>query len=194
MSTLGEQHIAVDVLLQDWLGEIDPMTRDAVDAHLMPCDACGELLDELLALATGVRGAVRAGAVALVAGPGFLQRLAARAARSASIGRRRTAASIARSPPEDEFLVSRLQVPLQDVQRLDMAMELSVEPGVWHRVEDIPFDAQAGEVLFLPSVARVRQLPAHTMHLTLLAREDGGSREVARYEFRHTPWPEPGDG
>jgi hypothetical protein len=59
---------------------------------------------------------------------------------------------------------------------------------VQYRVDDIPFDAQAGEVLFLPSVAQVRRLPAHTMVLTLLAPEGSSSRELGRYEFRHSPW------
>jgi hypothetical protein len=96
--------------------------------------------------------------------------------------------------PDDEVLVSRVEVPLQGVRRLDMAMEVSTAPGVVHRVEDIPFDAAAGEILFFPSVAQVRQSPAHTMYLTLLAREESCSRELGRYEFRHTPWGGPTAG
>lgn len=192
MSPAQDQHVPLDVLLQDWLGEIDPVTRDAVDAHLMTCDACGELLDDLVALDEGVRHAVQAGAVALVTGPGFLQRLAARGARIREYRLPHNGSVNCTVAPDDDMLVSRVQVPLQGVQRLDMTMEVSLQPGVLHRVEDIPFDAQAGEVLFFPSIAQVRRLPAHTMVLTLLARDEGSSREVARYEFRHTPWPPPG--
>jgi len=187
-------HIPLDVLLQDWLGEIDPVARDAVDTHLMACDACGELLDEVVALDAGVRGAMQAGAVALVTGPAFLQRLAARGARIREYRLPHNGSVDCTVAPGDEVLVGRVQVPLQGVRRMDMVMELSVEPGVVHRVNDIPFDAQAGEVLFFPSVAQVRRLPAHTMFLTLLAREEGSSRELARYEFRHTPWAEPTGG
>jgi len=182
------EHIAVDVLLQDWLGESDAATREAVDEHLMACDTCGALLDELLALGEAIRGAVRAGRVGIVAGPGFVDRLVARGARIREYRLAPNGSVNCSVAPDDEVLVSRLQAPLQGVQRLDMAMELSVEPGVLHRMQDIPFDAAAGEVLFLPSVAQVRRLPAHTMQVTLLARGDGGPRELGRYVFRHHPW------
>ena len=182
------RHLPLDVLLQDWLGEADPATREVVDAHLMACDACGELLDELVALGGGVREAVRAGHVGLVAGPRFLERLAARGARVREYRLAPNGSVNCTVAPEDDVLVSRLQAPLQGVQRLDISIELSTEPGVVHRAEDVPFDAAAGEVLVLPAIAQVRTLPAHTMRLTLLAQEPGGTREVGRYEFRHTPW------
>ena len=188
MNAIGEPHIPLDVLLQDWLGEADAATRDAVDAHLMACDACGELLDEVVALQAGVRGAMSAGAVEIVAGAGFVQRLAARGTRIREYRVPANGHIHCTVAPDDEVLVSRLQVPLEDVQRLDMTVELSTEPGVVHRIEDIPFDAQAGEVLVLPGIAQVRRLPAHVMDVTLLACAEGGSRELARYRFRHTPW------
>jgi hypothetical protein len=186
----SQQHLSFDILLQDWLGESAPVTRDAIDAHLMACDACGELFDEVVALGEGVRGALQGGTVALVAGPGFLQCLAARGARIREYRLPPNGGIHCTVAPEDEVLVSRLQVSLGDVQRLDMALELSIEPGVVHRVEDIPFDARAGEVLFLPGIARVRRLPAHILSLTLFAREEDSSRELAHYTFRHTPWGE----
>jgi hypothetical protein len=90
--------------------------------------------------------------------------------------------------PEDELLVTRLEAPLQGVERLDALMRLSIAPGVQHRLEDIPFDAAAGEVLYFSPLAKVRQLPAHTIDLTLLAVADGGARELGRYTFHHSPW------
>ncbi|HYD76445.1 hypothetical protein [Ramlibacter sp.] len=181
-------HLPVDALLQDWLGESDAATREAVDTHLMACDACGERLDQLVALGAGVRGAVRAGRVTVVAGAGFVDRLAARGVRIREYRVPHNGGVNCTVAPDDEVLVSRLQAPLQGVQRLDLAVELSIQPGVVHRLDDIPFDPARGEVLVLPSVAQVRQLPAHTQHLTLIAREGDGSRELGRYEFRHSPW------
>lgn len=188
MSAVHDPHIPLDLLLQDWLGELDPAARDAIDVHLMACDACGDLLDQVVALGAGVRQAAQAGAVALVTGPGFVQRLAERGVRIREYRLPHNGSVECTIAPDDDVLVSRLQVPLEGVQRLDMAMELSVGQGAPQRVEDIPFDARAGEVLFLPSVAQVRRLPAHTVVLTLLAHEEGGSRELGRYEFRHMPW------
>ena len=85
--------------------------------------------------------------------------------------------------------MSYLEAPLQGVERLDALAHLSIEPGVQHRLQDIPFDPQAGEVLYVPKLAEVRQRPAHTLEVTLLAVESAGTRELARYTFRHRPWP-----
>jgi hypothetical protein len=122
MSAIHDPHIPLEVLLQDWLGESDPITRDAVDAHLMACDACGELLDDVVALQAGVRDAVQAGAVALVTGPGFLQRLAARGARIREYRLPHNGSVNCTVAPEDEVLASRVQVPLHGVERVDMVM------------------------------------------------------------------------
>lgn len=181
------EHIPIEVLLQDWLGENDAATRETVDAHLMACDECGALLDELVALRTGVAGAVRAGIVRLVAGAAFVDRLAAAGVRIREYRLGPGGSVNCSVAPEDEVLVSRLQAPLQGVQRVDLVAEFSVEPAVLH-LEDVPFDAAAGEVLLLYSVAQVREMPAHTVRMTLLAHEGGGSRELGRYEFRHSPW------
>jgi hypothetical protein len=182
-------HIPLDVLLQDWLGESDAATGEAVDTHLMACDACGALLDDLLAFGAGVRGAVLAGAVALVTGPAFLGRVAQRGLRVREYRVDRNGSVNCTVAPQDQVLVSRLQAPLGGVQRLDVAIELSIEPGVLHRLEDIPFDPAAGEVLYVPSIAQVRTLPAHSARVTLLARDGEGSREIGHYVFNHTPSP-----
>lgn len=35
--------------------------------------------------------------------------------------------------PDDELLVTRLEAPLEGVERLDAVARLSIEPGVQHR-------------------------------------------------------------
>jgi hypothetical protein len=181
-------HIPLDVLLQDWLGEGDPAIREAVDVHLMACDACGDLLDELQALREGVRAAVQAGAVSFVADASLARRLAQNGVHLREYDLPHNGSVACSVAPHDQVLVSRLQAPLEGVQRLDATVELSLEPGVLHRTEDIPFDPAAGEVVFFTTIAPVRQRPAHTLLLTLLACEEGGSREVGRYVFHHSPW------
>ena len=85
--------------------------------------------------------------------------------------------------------MTHLEAPLEGVQRIDAVTESSLEPGVAHRLEDVPFDPQAGEVLYLPKIAAVKQLPAYTFRVTLLSVEAGGAREIGRYAFSHSPWP-----
>lgn len=55
-------------------------------------------------------------------------------------------------------------------------------------MEDVPFDRDTGEVLYLPKPAQIRQFPALTVKVTLLAVEPDGMRELAHYAFHHQPW------
>jgi len=187
MSSLAD-HLSVDTLLDYWLHDSDAASADAVDEHLMRCDACGERLDELIALGEGVREALRAGAVAMVTSGAFVQRLAGLGLRVREYRLPPNGSVNCSVAPEDELLVSRLAAPLQGVQRLDARAQLSIEPGVQHDLHDVPFDVQAGEVVVVSKLAAVRRLPAHTLQVTLLAVEAGGTREVGRYTFNHRPW------
>ena len=183
-------HLSLDALLAWWLhDEASAATADAVDEHLMQCDACGRALDELVALGDGVRAAFRAGALASVTTAAFVQRLAGQGVRMREY-RVPAGGSVECSvAPDDDLLVSRLEAPLGGVRRLDAVVASSLDPGVEHRLEDVPFDPRTGEVIWLPKVAAVKLEPANTLRVTRLSIEEGGAREVGRYAFHHRPWP-----
>lgn len=185
----GPDHLSIDVLLDYWLDDADATTTDAVDQHLMQCDACGEVLDGLVALGDGVRAALRAGAVSTAASDAFVRRLAGRGLKVREYRLPRNGSVNCTVAPDDELLVAHLQAPLRGVERLDALTKLSIDPGTQHRLEDIPFDPQGDEVLLVSKLAEIRKLPAHTMEVTLLAVAPDGSRELGRYTFRHRPWP-----
>jgi hypothetical protein len=185
-------HPTFEALLDYWLHDSDAAATDAVDEHLMACEACGQVLDGIVALGEGVRGALVAGAVLAVTSGAYVQRLAAQGRRVREYRLPHNGSVNCTVAPEDELLASRLEAPLQGVARLDLLLELSLEPGVQHRLQDIPFDAsagEAGEVVYLSRIAQVKRMPAHTAQVTLLAVEAGGAKEVGRYTFRHAPWP-----
>lgn len=181
-------HPSLATLLDYWLHDSDPATTDEVDEHLMQCDACGRALDELVALGEGVRAALRAGAVGIATSGPFIERLAAQGVNVRTYRLPHNGSVNCSVAPEDELLVSRLEAPLQGVDRLDVLVELSTAPGTQHRLEDIPFDPQAGEVLYVQKLADVRRLPAHTATVTLLSVGADVARELGRYTFRHRPW------
>jgi hypothetical protein len=181
-------HLPTDLLLAYWLRETDASATDAVDEHLMQCETCGQALDAMVALGEGVREAFRAGAVAAITGRAFVQRLAAQGLRIREYRLPHNGSVNCTVAPDDDLLVSRLEAPLTGVQRLDAVIELSIEPGVRRELHDIPFDAEAGEVVQVVNVTQVKALPEHVMHLRLLAVDPVGRREVGRYEFRHRPW------
>ena len=183
-------HLSVDALLAWWLHEESGAAAvDAIDEHLMQCDTCGRLLDELVALGDGVRAAFHAGALASVTTAPFVQRLAGRGLRLREYRVAAGGSVECTVAPDDELLVSRLEAPLGGVRRLDAVVVSSLDPAVEHRLEDVPFDPDTGEVIWLPKIAAVKREPANTLRVTLLSIEEGGAREIGRYAFRHRPWP-----
>jgi hypothetical protein len=188
-ATIGP-HLPTEQLLDYWLRDSDAASTDAVDEHLMQCDACGQALDALVALGQGIRDAVRAGAVAAVMSAGFTQRLAARGVKVREYRLAPGGSVNCSVAPDDELLVSRLALPPlpAGVQRLDLHVELSLQPGVRHERHDIPFDPQAGEVVYVVKLAEVRRRPAHTVQATVVAVADDSEQVVGRYVFNHQPW------
>lgn len=90
---------------------------------------------------------------------------------------------------EDDAVVSRLEAPLAGVRRVGELRSLDLGDGRierW-RLEDVPFDPQVGEVLFTPSTAALRKLPAHTFRVQLVAVDEAGERALGEYTFAHTP-------
>jgi hypothetical protein len=186
----ASNHAPTDVLLDYWLHDTDPATTDALDEHLMQCDECGQALDDLMALGDGVRAAFRAGAVSGVTSDAFLQRLVAQGLRVREYRLSHNGSVNCTVAPEDELLVAHLEAPLEGVERLDAVVQFSLQPDLTHRLDDIPFDARTGEVLWVPKLDAVRHFPAHTAQVTLLSVRSGDTHELGRYTFRHRPWPD----
>jgi hypothetical protein len=182
------EHPSIEQLLAYWLDDVDAATIDAIDAHLMQCDDCGQALDAVLALGDAVREALRAGEVKMMASDAFVQRLQARGLKVREYRLPHNGSVDCTVAPDDQLLVARLEAPLHGVEQLDLLVQLSTEPGVRQHLHDEPFDPQAGAVLHIANLADVRRLPAHTMQLTLLAAAPGDTREVGRYTFNHRPW------
>jgi anti-sigma factor RsiW len=167
-------------LVDYWFGELPPAEEAAFEEHFFGCAECTAKLDELAALADGVRAAWRAGAVhAVISHPLYeamkKERLRLREYRMVP------GASVRCTILEtDDFVVSRLEAPLAGVRRVDLVTSVG-------RFEDVPFDAAAGEVLMLPAPAELKRRGAFTHHVRLVAVEDAGERVLGEYTFLHTP-------
>ena len=179
-------HPPFEELLAYWLAETDAGATDRIEQHLMACDACGEQVDELAALSAGVKAALRAGHIGAMATDAFVRQVAARGLRVREYRVERNGSVQCTVGPDDDLLVAHMAAPLAGVQRVDAVAEVSVEPGVRHRLEDIPFDPRQDEVVLLPRLSLVRAFPQHTVRLQLLAVDaDGVTRELGHYTFHH---------
>jgi hypothetical protein len=57
--------------------------------------------------------------------------------------------------------------------------------GALARLEDVPFNAEAGEVIFAPGAAYLRTLDTLTQCLELVAVTEADERVIGKYTFNH---------
>jgi len=184
-ATRDTAHVDHDALADYWLGDTDAAATEAIDAHLMHCDACGARLDEVIALARGVRAAFDHGEVQAMVSAPFVERLAAAGRQVHEYRVPHNGSVVCALAPGDDQLISRLDAPLAGVTRVDAEFAFSFAPGRRERMQDIPFDAARGEVLFAPKMSAVRQQATHDFVVRLLAVDAAGERELGRYTFHH---------
>ncbi len=177
--------IAFENLVAYWLGELPQAREAALDQHLFGCAHCSQKLEGLAALASGVRAAVQQGRLSLVVCEPFVQ-----AMREAGLRLREYEVEPGGSVnctirADDATVVSHLRAPLSAVKRLDVVQMRGGEPE--ERLVDVPFDAQTGEVLVIPSAAWLKTMPAFTMRMRLIAVGEAGESEIGEYTFLHSP-------
>jgi anti-sigma factor RsiW len=173
-------------LMEFWFGELAPEDEERMEEHLLDCAHCSEQLDELVELGAGVSSVFRSGALRAVISPAFLQKMKIAGMRLREYRVLPNGSVNCAVTGEEDAVVGRLQASLTGVARLDLAV-LTEQGEVRSRLQDIPFDPVAGEVLFCPSAAKLKQLPAHTDVVRLIAVDDSGERPLADYTFVHMP-------
>ncbi|HZQ61454.1 MAG TPA: zf-HC2 domain-containing protein [Casimicrobiaceae bacterium] len=188
-ATHSHPDIDVGVLARYWLGELDAEREAAIERHLFECATCTDALEALAVTAQGIRELVRRGAVLAVVSDAFVKRLCAQGVRLNEYRVPRDGSVNCTVAPDDEVAIARLQAPLGDVQRVDVLLDVTA--GVPHqRLEDVPFDPAAGEIVVTPRIARLRALPASTALVRLVAVRAGRDEIIGEYRFHHTPWSE----
>lgn len=184
--------IPIANLLEYWLGELDEARESQLDEHLLGCSPCSETLQQMVDMADGVRAAVRAGAINGVVSDSFVKRLAGDGLHLREYRVPHNGSVHCSVAAEDDLVITRLDAPLEGVERLDLE-RLNIAGIALERMQDVPFDAGSGEVVFTLPMARIRALPATTIRIRLLATAPAGERLVGEYTLHHTPH-RPADG
>lgn len=180
--------IAFESLVRYWLADLDEPQSDWIEEHFLGCDACAAELQAIVRLERGVRACVERGVVNTVVTESFVREMNERGLRVREYRVPRNGSIQCTIAPDDDVLISRLEVPLAGVERLDL--EWHGDPGfAGRRLQDVPFDAESGGVLLAAPVALVRALPKATGKLQAIAVEGGQRRVLGEYTFNHTPWP-----
>jgi hypothetical protein len=167
-------------LIDYWFGDLPPNSEAAFEEHLFGCAECTAKLEQLAALGAGVRAAWRAGAVQAVIPSALLDAMKRTELRLREYRVAPGESVNCTMAVDDDFVISRLAAPLEGVRRVDLVTSEG-------RLEDVPFDAAAGEVLSCPHPAQLKRAGAYTFRVRMLAVEDGGERVLGDYTFVHTP-------
>ena len=186
MSPSCQSPLAWDTLLAYWLGELDAGSAERIEEHYIGCTPCSQRLEQLAALAQGIRKLARASGVNMIVDDAFVRRLRADGLRVREYRVPPDGSVNCTVAPEDDFVVGRLEAPLAGVQRIDM-LTLDSDGSIARRQEDIPFVTDSGGVVFAPVIDGLRAMPVSTLHLRLLAVDDSGERVLGDYTFNHTP-------
>ena len=177
------RHADLATLVAYWLGELDEAAEAALEEHYLGCAECSARLAEVEAMASGVRAAFAGGRLGAVVTPAFVERLRSRGVRLREYRVPPNGSVNCSVAPQDDLLLSRLEAPLEGVERIDLVAVFEGE----HRLEDIPFDPASGEVVVAPSIAFIRTLPAHRQVMRLVAVGADGERVLGEYTFDHSP-------
>ena len=178
--------IDFEALVAYWLGEVPEKGEATLEEHLFTCAHCSRRLDQLAALAAGVRAAVAGGRVSTVVSGRFVEAMKQAGLRLREYQVEPGGSVNCTIRAEDDAVISRLRAPLAGVKRLDVvSVRGGGEPEV--RLADVPFDAEAGEVLVIPSAAWLKTMPAFTMRMRLIDVGEKGEAPLGEYTFVHTP-------
>ena len=180
-----QDSISFETLVAYWLGEVPEARAAATEEHLFGCAQCTKRLEALVALASGVRSAVKDGKVSMVVSERFVEAMREAGFRLREYRVQPGGSVNCTISPDDDAVVSRLRVPLAGVNRLDLIRLRAGAPEL--RVTDVPFAAQAGEVLVIPSAAWLKTMPEFTMRMRLIAVGEAGEKPIGDYTFNHSP-------
>ena len=174
------------VLMDYWLATLSPAGEEAVEEHLLACDACGDRLREVIALAEGLRALARSGALQVIVSDRFVKRAAETGLRVREYAPRRGESIQCTVSADDDVLLARLAVDLSGASRVDLSWcDLR---GIEHRrMTDIPVLGEAGHVICQQSITWAKASPTATMVARVLrVDEQGDERLLGEYTFHHT--------
>lgn len=193
MSEPCRESVELSTLIAYWTGELGD-SEVAFEEHLFACPSCTERLRGLAELGAGVVELSRGGKVFASVPGEHLERAEAGGLRIREY-RLAPGGSVACTiAPEDDANAIRLAADLTGVERVDLDVYLLGSDGEQHteHLEDLAFEAAAGEVVLLYPGDAIRPLPRCTFRLELTTGRTSGRRRLGEYTLNHAPWGDAG--
>lgn len=161
------------------LDELDEEASNAFEEHYFGCDACVEQAERMRRLVSELEATLPA-----VLTQARRKRLEATQPRPTSVAVRPGETATIRLGGDAPVGFWVMHAPLSGVERVDFeARDANGAP--LFAIEDVPFDAERGEVVLACQV-HYRNLPGiQSLHVSLTATDAQGSRPVGNYILDH---------
>jgi hypothetical protein len=172
-------------LLAYWLDELGETESARLEEQLFACEHCAARLHELLELRAAIERAFSDSRFATAVTPQFVERLRNLGLHLREYFVEPGASTYCTMSPQDDFVISRLQAPLEGVAQVDLVVD---DGDRQVRAARIPFSAEANEVTVIPPVAVLRNLEFATQRMRLYAVAPSSERLLGEYTFNHEPW------
>lgn len=174
------------ILSDYWLAVLSAEEEAAVEEHLFTCDSCGTRLDQIIALAEGLREIARSAALTMTVPQSFLDRSSAQGLRIREYAPPAGGSVACTVSADDDMLIGRLAADLSRTRRLDLSI-CDIAGAEQFRLTDIPFHPQTTAVLWQQSITYAKAAPSGAMLARLLDVDDDGRESlVGEYSFIHT--------
>lgn len=166
-------------------GDLPEPAATEVEEHLLSCDECTRVAEQLDAIVREVAALAAAGAARAVVTGATLERLRSAGVPHGEYELGPGESVMCRIAPGDLLNVVTLHADLTNVERL--AVVVRTQDGrILDRLEDVPFDAHRGRVVTVEPGERLRQLPTMRVELVLYATTAGGrDRLLGEYALDH---------
>jgi hypothetical protein len=174
------------LLMDYWLGELPGSQEEPVEVHLLGCEVCSERLQEMAALAGGIRECARGGNIRVVLSGAFLERLARDGFRIRQYAPPAGGKVACTVTAQDDLLIGRLTADLSRASRLDLVL-CDASGREMERIEDLPFHPAGRDVILNYPIGVARSLPANVLRMKLLDVTASGEHLIGEYTFDHTP-------
>jgi hypothetical protein len=180
--------LPLERLLGYWFGELAEADADELEIHLFDCPACHASLDELAAIADGVRALTCKGTLRTIVTDVFVARLGRAGLKLREYSVPAFGSVNCSVGPDDEVVVARLEADMREAGRVD-ALLYDIEGEGVERIEDVPLGAARDALVFTPRTDALRSLPDSTARVRLLAVDAHGEHVLGDYTFHHTATP-----
>lgn len=181
-----EKPLDAAVMADYWLELLPQAEEDAVEEHLLGCDACGARLRKVIALVEGVRKLTREGSLRMVVSDEYLKRASQEGLHVREYTVPQNGSVQCTVTAEDDLLIGRLTAQLGEAKRVDVSLcnELGEEMD---RLPDIPVFAGAAGVNVQVSIGQMKAAPDFKLIARLIAVDEAGEESpLGEYTFNHS--------